>query len=409
MDSPRSLVSQKSSDSGLTVQLHPLVLLSISDHITRHAARQQQGPIVGALLGQQNGRQVTLEQVFECPVTETDGEVSVPPVWFEERVQQFKDVHKDPPLDIVGWWSTAPPTGPTPSHLPLHRQILQDYNDSAVFLAFHPSQLQSAESRAAKLPLTIYESVLEGDNAGDTSKDMQIDGEELTSSIRFRELPYTVETGEAEMIGVDTIAKNSHAASWVAPIPKGQSEGQGSDDPSKPQASQPAQLTQEEEERTCAGHSTRLVLTSKSVIGNLNTRINAIRMFQSRISLIKDYILSISGPDAGANSNTAVSHPILRDINALVSNLSLLTPPEDSEFSAEVASQTNDVLLASLLGQMGENVRAIRELGRASAIIQGARQTTASRKNPNAMNTRFEDELFSEHLMQGDGQYSMYS
>ncbi|KAJ6155636.1 hypothetical protein N7470_006202 [Penicillium chermesinum] len=384
MDSPRSLVSQKSSDSGLTVQLHPLVLLSISDHITRHAARQQQGPIVGALLGQQNGRQVTLEQVLR---------VSRDRDRWRGFCSSIKDVHKDPPLDIVGWWSTAPPTGPTPSHLPLHRQILQDYNDSAVFLAFHPSQLQSAESRAAKLPLTIYESVLEGDNAGDTSKDMQIDGEELTSSIRFRELPYTVETGEAEMIGVDTIAKNSHAASWVAPIPKGQSEGQGSDDPSKPQASQPAQLTQEEEE----------------LIGNLNTRINAIRMFQSRISLIKDYILSISGPDAGANSNTAVSHPILRDINALVSNLSLLTPPEDSEFSAEVASQTNDVLLASLLGQMGENVRAIRELGRASAIIQGARQTTASRKNPNAMNTRFEDELFSEHLMQGDGQYSMYS
>lgn len=89
MDPTQSLVSQKSSDSGLHIQLHPLVLLTISDHITRHAARQQQGPIIGALLGQQNGRQVTLEHTFDCPVTTgPDGEVLLPIPWFEERVKQ---------------------------------------------------------------------------------------------------------------------------------------------------------------------------------------------------------------------------------------------------------------------------------------------------------------------------------
>lgn len=89
MDSLQSLVSSKSSDSGLHIQLHPLVLLTISDHITRHAARQQQGPIIGALLGQQNGREITLEQVFECPVTiGENGEVLLPSSWFEERLKQ---------------------------------------------------------------------------------------------------------------------------------------------------------------------------------------------------------------------------------------------------------------------------------------------------------------------------------
>lgn len=89
MDPTQSLVSQRSSDSGLHAQLHPLVLLTISDHITRHAARQQQSPIIGALLGQQNGREITLEHTFECPVISgSNNEVLVPGPWFEERVKQ---------------------------------------------------------------------------------------------------------------------------------------------------------------------------------------------------------------------------------------------------------------------------------------------------------------------------------
>lgn len=90
MESTQSLLSQKSSDSGLHIQLHPLVLLTISDHITRHAARRQQGPTIGALLGQQNGREITIEHVFECPVTDDTNEAPLPVPWFEERLKQCK-------------------------------------------------------------------------------------------------------------------------------------------------------------------------------------------------------------------------------------------------------------------------------------------------------------------------------
>ena len=86
-----SLLSQKSSDSGLHIQLHPLVLLTISDHITRHAAREQEGPIIGALLGQQNGREITLEHAFECIARPNEtGEVQLAAEWFTERVKQCK-------------------------------------------------------------------------------------------------------------------------------------------------------------------------------------------------------------------------------------------------------------------------------------------------------------------------------
>lgn len=77
---------------------------------------------------------------------------------------------------------------------------------------------------------------------------MQIDGEEPKLSLRFRELPYSVETGEAEMIGVDTIAKSSLTASWTEPTPKSQNENQATDK-SKTQPKQQAELSNEEEER----------------------------------------------------------------------------------------------------------------------------------------------------------------
>jgi COP9 signalosome complex subunit 6 len=70
--------------------------------------------------------------------------------------------------------------------------------------------------------LTIYESVFEGENfpTGDAGKAMQIDGEkrnkQLTGEpIRFRELPYSVETGEAEMISVDFVARGGGNAMAV--------------------------------------------------------------------------------------------------------------------------------------------------------------------------------------------------
>ncbi|GLA15086.1 hypothetical protein AnigIFM62618_001572 [Aspergillus niger] len=381
-DQPESLLSPKNSDSGLHIQLHPLILLTISDHITRHAARSQQGPIVGALLGQQNGREITLEHVFECIVNEgPNGDLQIPQDWFVERVKQFKDVHKAPALDLVGWWSTAPPSGPNTVHLPIHRQILHNHNESAVFLAFHPSLVHEASSNGGKLPVTIYESVYEGENATENSKTMQVDGEEQSLTIRFRELPYSVETGEAEMIGVDTVARTARNAAadtqGTASLTK-QSAGK---EPSKDQSEV---LSPEEEE----------------LIASLTTRLNAIKTLESRISLIKSYVASISTSDPETpNSTTTLSHPILRNINALLSHLSLLTPDEQSAFTAEAIAQSNDVHLVSLLGQLGQSISAMRELGKRTALMNSVRRTMMSRKTQQLS----WQNRFTEPFSTGDG------
>ncbi|KAJ5146255.1 JAB1/Mov34/MPN/PAD-1 [Penicillium bovifimosum] len=388
MNLSKCLVSQKSSDSGLHIQLHPLVLLTISDQITRHVARQQHGPIIGGLLGQQNGREITLEHAFECPVTSNpNDEILLPAAWFEERLQQFKDVHKNPALDLVGWWSTAPSTGPTEDQLPFHRQILQHYNESAVYLAFHTSQLENPNPQGGKLPLTIYESVHEGETASDASKDMQVDSEEPLPNIRFRELAYSMETGESEMIGINTIVQASGTASLNA-----------TQEPTK-RAQQTKQTKQTKANKNKQSAEVELSQEEEELIASLHTRLNAVRILESRLSIIKSYLLSLTEADSSSDSPkdetslTELSHPILRNINSLLSHLSILSPSEQSTFATEVISQHNDVQLISLLGQLGENVKAMREMGRRSEIVQGGRQAANVRKDPMGS---FNEELWGQ-------------
>jgi COP9 signalosome complex subunit 6 len=132
-----------------------------------------------------------------------------------------KDVHKAPALDLVGWFTAIPPSGPESAQLPIHHQLLRDYNETALLLAFHPSSMGETSSTRGKLPLTIYESVYEGERAGDGDKSMQIDGQESPLNLKFRELPYSIETGEAEMISVDFVARGGgNATSVQDPTPQ---------------------------------------------------------------------------------------------------------------------------------------------------------------------------------------------
>ena len=221
--------------SGLQIHLHPLVLLTISDFITRHILRRRELPIVGALLGQHNGREVSLEYAFECEVIHSNNEgIILHDTWFKDRLQQYKDVHKAPPLELVGWFTTAPISGPEPQHIPIHQQIL-NYNETAILLAFHPSTVLEGASVGGKLPIIIYESVYESDKLGappgddgDKKMEVEVENQEMPLGLKFKELPYSVETGEAEMIGVDFVARGGGNATAVDGTTKKDAKPQGS-------------------------------------------------------------------------------------------------------------------------------------------------------------------------------------
>lgn len=77
----------RASDTSPTVQLHPLVLLTISDCITRHTLRQQTGPVVGAIIGAQDGQHITMEVAFQAKLkSNEDGEVVLDDEWFSKRL-----------------------------------------------------------------------------------------------------------------------------------------------------------------------------------------------------------------------------------------------------------------------------------------------------------------------------------
>src|ERR1700709_1008902 len=94
-------------------------------------------------------------------VSETNCEI------FASKLTQIfptvKDVHKVPALDLVGWYTIMPISGPQPIHLPLHREILESYNESAILLGFHPTAVLEG-SVGGKLPLTIFESNYEAED-----------------------------------------------------------------------------------------------------------------------------------------------------------------------------------------------------------------------------------------------------
>ncbi|KAA6411447.1 MAG: cop9 signalosome subunit 6 [Lasallia pustulata] len=386
------LSTHKAADSGLRILLHPLVLLTISDYITRHTLRRHEGPIVGALLGQQNGREISLENAFECLLLPGEGgDVILHDVWFKERLQQYKDVHKSPALDLVGWFTIAPTSGPQPQHIPIHRHIVHHYNESAVFLTFHPSMVLEGGTVGGKLPLSIYESLYERDSstaqAGeDGDKPMQVDGEEGPLNLRFRELPYSVETGEAEMISVDFVARGGGNATAVDGTTKKSGKGQASQ---APVGNGKGKEPEPKKEVNGVDDSSILSPEDEELIASLTARANAVRMLHSRIQLLRSYLSSLSSsygtrippsePTPEPTSETApqphlkVNHVILRSIQALINRLPLLVPADRAAFEQQALAEKNDVSLVNMLASLTRGVKDARELGRKFGIVDQAR------------------------------------
>jgi COP9 signalosome complex subunit 6 len=79
-----------------SVILHPMPVINIGDYVTRHYLRKQPGPIVGALFGQQNGREATIEHAYEVKTLLNGDQVTLEPLWFETRLEQSKSGFQRP-------------------------------------------------------------------------------------------------------------------------------------------------------------------------------------------------------------------------------------------------------------------------------------------------------------------------
>ncbi|XP_072447688.1 COP9 signalosome complex subunit 6 isoform X4 [Chiloscyllium punctatum] len=167
----------------VSVALHPLVILNISDHWIR--MRSQEGrpvQVIGALIGKQEGRNIEVMNSFELLSHTVEEKIVIDKEYYYTKEEQFKQVFKD--MEFLGWYTTGGP--PDESDIHVHKQVCEII-ESPLFLKLNPM------TKHTDLPVSVYESVID-----------IIAGE---ATVLFAELTYTLATEEAERIGVDHVAR----------------------------------------------------------------------------------------------------------------------------------------------------------------------------------------------------------
>lgn len=111
----------------VSIQLHPLVVMNVSDHLTRsrYATNRKEDlktiKVVGALLGRQQGRVMEIVNTVELTLKETvHGKPVVNEGFCRERLEAYKKIWPD--LDCIGWYSTdlQDHDNPLPIDLSIH-------------------------------------------------------------------------------------------------------------------------------------------------------------------------------------------------------------------------------------------------------------------------------------------------
>jgi COP9 signalosome complex subunit 6 len=180
-----SYVTSGGSGGSVSVSLHPLVIMNISDHFTRVRVQQQDEgrvPLVyGVLLGTQKGRNIEICNSFELVVSD-DRELDKD--YFTAKEEQFKQVFST--MEFLGWYTIG--GSPTRDDVTFHEQICSD-SENGLLLKLSPV------ARTNQLPLSLFESLIE-----------IVDGR---PTVMFTPVSYTLATEEAERIGVDHVARSS--------------------------------------------------------------------------------------------------------------------------------------------------------------------------------------------------------
>ncbi|KAG2193353.1 hypothetical protein INT47_001017 [Mucor saturninus] len=296
-----TIVSNAQSSSGLSISVHPLVLLNISDHYTRTKlqtpAAIENGRMYGALLASQSGRDIDIVNSFDLPLA-TDGKdnVVLDVTFLSYKLDQLKQVF--PTLDFMGWYSLG--TTPTEADLKLHEQFLR-VNESALFLQMDPNALTGGER---EFPVDIYESIIDI----------------VDESVRpvFIKSTYKVETGEAECIAVDHVAKPSSSS---------KDTGLGS-----------------------------------TLIAHLTTQRNAIAMLNSRIQFLYQYLQDTK------SGVIPVDHDIIRQISSLCRRSPIL---EKKAFDDQFSTEYNDVLLVAYLASITKGLNTVNDLVDKFNLVNG--------------------------------------
>ncbi|KAI9218502.1 maintenance of mitochondrial structure and function-domain-containing protein [Blastocladiella britannica] len=296
------------TDAGLEFSVHPLVLLNIADHFNRDRLQnpdQSSGIVHGALLGVQTGRHVEIVTSFTVTLSSPSDADAVatglvlPAADFAERLEQYKAVF--PEYDFLGWYSTTP-HAPTAAELALHRQFMP-FNELPLYARLDPLTLatgaraaaaggaEGAAAAQAPLPFLLYETTLEAN----------------TGEHRLAMVPVRVETGEAERIAVDSVARG-----------EGMNEG-----------------------------------PDGALVAHLTSQRNSLDMLNMRVKTLLAYMEAVeSGKISGDPA-------LLRQISAVASQLPTIS---GSQFNQQLAKEYNDWLLTLYLAVLTKSTHITSDI-----------------------------------------------
>lgn len=285
-------------------------------------------------------------------------------------------------LEVVGWFTLCPETGPLPEHAALHNQLASLYAENAIMLAIHSTEFSGIDGTKGKVPVSVYESTTEGE-APAAENAMQVDGKEAASA-QFRAVPFVIETDETEMIAINYVAKGAGSAAAVAQT--SQSNARKAEETA--QADTKTRSTDQKETPTQRGPS--LTSEEEDQIAGITTRLNSVKMLQERLQLVSRLVGST--PSSYLSDQTVMLSPTspspdhlaqLRNVQALLSRLSLLTPAGQNESQAlqqAGQAQSNDVSISSILSALGQDIQGLSELGRKFTTIEQAKTSKSKTK-----------------------------
>ncbi|KAG1461665.1 hypothetical protein G6F55_003435 [Rhizopus delemar] len=303
VESNTNIVSNLQSSSGLSISVHPLVLLNISDHYTRIRLQNpsiiENGRVFGALLASQSGRDIDIVNSFELPFQLAEDGVNhlLDKTFLLYKLDQLKQVF--PTLDFMGWYSIG--IQPTELDLKLHEQFL-GVNESSLFLQMNPAALVNGTKQ---FPIEIYEPIMD-----------MVDGN--YTRLVFIKTSYKLETGEAERIAIDHVAKPSSTTSDTS--------------------------------------------LGNALVSHLTTQRNAIAMLHSRIQFLHEYLQDVK------SGLMPVDHNLLRQISSVCKRSTVL---EKKAFDDQFSTEYNDVLLVAYLASITKGLNIVNDLTDKFNLVNG--------------------------------------
>ncbi|KAI8148704.1 maintenance of mitochondrial structure and function-domain-containing protein [Fennellomyces sp. T-0311] len=170
-----------------TVQVHPLVLLSATDHYNR-VAKDTRKRVVGVLLGQQKGKTVNVSNSFAVPFEEDEKD---PSVWFldhnyiEGMNSMFKKVNAKEKM--IGWYHSGPKLRPSDLEI---NELFKRYTPNPVLV------IVDVKPKDVEIPTDAYFAI----------EEIKDDGTATTKT--FMHVPSEIVAEEAEEIGVEHLLRD---------------------------------------------------------------------------------------------------------------------------------------------------------------------------------------------------------